>query len=288
MELNYDTDMKFRLLRSSSFPAHFKPKPSLVTIGNFDGVHIGHQKMIEDLYNIATNTGLIATLMTFEPLPREVFNPGENPGRITPFSEKARLLRRYGIKQLYVQEFSPPFARLSPADFVQHILIERLGARHLYVGADFRFGHKRSGDVTYLQENADKFRLKITVMPDFTHEIEAEHQRVSSTLVRTHLALGDMQYVAALLGRPWQVRSSFYEDDQCVLNAPITRYAPVKNAAYWVKIYWQSGAEEKNAILPVICRDNLVKVRPLGQLPDLPEGPVRIDFLEKVQDLNLS
>jgi riboflavin kinase/FMN adenylyltransferase len=176
-------------------------RPNAVTIGNFDGVHLGHQAMLARLTARAASVGGLPTVLTFEPHPREVFAPLDAPTRLTSLREKLEILRDLGVAHTHVCRFSKEFAALSPEDFVRRILVDGLKARYVLVGDDFRFGAKRAGDFDLLMVYGEKYGYTAEAL----HTVEAAGQRASSTAVRSALAAGDMAGAAQLLGRPYSI-----------------------------------------------------------------------------------
>ena len=134
-------------LQPSGSPAS---APHAVTIGNFDGLHRGHQAMLARLKEEAAHRGLPSCVLTFEPHPREFFSPAQAPARLSSLREKSELIRAAGIDRLHVCRFNQSFASLSPAEFIERVLIETLGARWILGCDDFRYCAKRSFDVSYL------------------------------------------------------------------------------------------------------------------------------------------
>jgi riboflavin kinase/FMN adenylyltransferase len=175
--------------------------PVAVTIGNFDGVHKGHQAMLARLGAAARARGLTATVLTFEPHPREFFAPQSAPTRLTNLREKLELLAAHGVERVHIQRFSAAFAALPPEAFVARSLAEVLRARWVLVGDDFRFGAKRAGDFAFLAEAAARHGYELEAMP--TVAIGAE--RVSSSAVRSALARGELDRAQSLLGRPYSI-----------------------------------------------------------------------------------
>jgi len=175
--------------------------PVAVTIGNFDGVHKGHQAMLARLEAAARARGLTAAVLTFEPHPREFFAPQSAPTRLTNLREKLELLAAHGVERVHVQRFSAAFAALPPEAFVARSLAGALRARWVLVGDDFRFGAKRAGDFAFLSEAAARHGFELDAMPTVT--IGAE--RVSSSAVRDALARGELDRAQALLGRPYSI-----------------------------------------------------------------------------------
>ncbi|WP_410498218.1 bifunctional riboflavin kinase/FAD synthetase [Chitinibacter sp. S2-10] len=171
---------------------------SALTIGNFDGLHLGHQGMLARLKQEADERNLASVVMTFEPHPRELFTPDSAPARLTSLREKIELLADAGVDYLIVQRFNKSFAASSAEYFRDHIVKGQINARYVLVGDDFRFGAKRAGDFALLsaQDQFDCHSLP-------TQEVNGE--RVSSTAVRTALQNGEMAHAARLLGRPYSI-----------------------------------------------------------------------------------
>lgn len=185
-------------------------RPNAVTIGNFDGIHLGHQAMLARLTARSASVGAAPTVLTFEPHPREVFTPEAAPTRLTSLREKLEILRGLGVAHVHVCRFTKPFAALSAEDFVRRILVEGLRARYVLVGDDFRFGAKRAGDFALLEQMGREFGFQAETL----HTVEAAGQRASSTAVRTALAEGDMAMAAQLLGRPYSISGRVVGGDQ--------------------------------------------------------------------------
>ncbi|HKM26872.1 MAG TPA: bifunctional riboflavin kinase/FMN adenylyltransferase, partial [Thiopseudomonas sp.] len=179
-------------------PAHHG---CVATIGNFDGVHLGHQAILTRLRNSAARLNVPCCVIIFEPQPREFFNPETAPVRLTRLRDKLQLFRDAGIDQVLCIAFNKRFRQLSAAEFVQTVLVDALGIQHLQVGDDFRFGCDRAGDFAFLQEAGQ--RCGFSVEPTAT--IEIDQQRVSSTRVRAALAAADFPLAERLLGRPYQI-----------------------------------------------------------------------------------
>lgn len=177
-----------------------------LTIGNFDGVHRGHQAMLALLRSEAQHRGLPSCVMTFEPHPRDYFaavtgKPELAPARIATLRDKLAELERCGVDQAVVLRFDARFAAQSPQAFVDVVLVKGLGAKYVLVGDDFRFGAKRAGDYAMLDAAGQKAGFDVARM--LSYEVHGE--RVSSSAVREALAAGDMQRAATLLGRPYSL-----------------------------------------------------------------------------------
>lgn len=173
--------------------------PCVLTIGNFDGLHRGHQALLERLTAKARSLSLPAAVLTFEPHPRELFAPDQAPARLTSLREKLKLLERCGVDRVYVCHFNAKLAALSAEDFVERILVRGLAVRHLFIGDDFLFGKGRRGDFALLQRAGKEHGFGVEAM----HTIDWQGERVSSSAVRDVLAAGDIEHAARLLGRPY-------------------------------------------------------------------------------------
>lgn len=173
----------------------------VATIGNFDGVHRGHQAILARLRERAVELGLPSCVVIFEPQPREFFAPDTAPARLARLRDKLDLLANEGVDLVLCLAFNQRFSKLSAAEFVDTVLIDGLGVKHLEVGDDFRFGCDRVGDFDFLQ--------KVGAEKGFTVEaaqtVEIDGVRVSSTKVRTALAAADFALAEHLLGRPFEI-----------------------------------------------------------------------------------
>ncbi|HEX5310366.1 bifunctional riboflavin kinase/FAD synthetase [Aquabacterium sp.] len=177
-----------------------------LTIGNFDGVHRGHQAMLALLRNEARHRGLPSTVLTFEPHPRDYFatlmgKPELAPSRVATLRDKLSELENCGVDQVVVLPFDKALASLTPEAFVDRILVHGLKAKYVLVGDDFRFGAKRAGDYALLDAMGSAKGFDVARMNSY----EVHGERVSSSLVREALERGDMKAVATMLGRPYTV-----------------------------------------------------------------------------------
>lgn len=181
--------------------------PCALTIGNFDGVHRGHQAILSRLRQEARARGLVPTVMTFEPHPREYFaalnqRPELSPTRISGLRDKLSALSQAGIEQVLVQRFDARLANMSANAFIEDLLVGGLDTRWLLVGEDFRFGRKRSGDIDLLREAGLAHGFEVSTLSDVA---DAHGHRISSSEVRTALAVGDLPRAQHLLGHPFRV-----------------------------------------------------------------------------------
>lgn len=173
----------------------------VATIGNFDGVHLGHQAVIGQLAEKAQELRLPTLVVVFEPQPQEFFLGQEAPARLTRLREKLLALRRYSVDRVLAIRFDERFAAMEAQDFISQVLIDGLGLRYLVVGDDFRFGAKRHGDFVMLEQAGRRYGFPVINM----HTFAIEGERVSSTRVRAALAAGDLEAAERLLGRAYRV-----------------------------------------------------------------------------------
>ena len=174
---------------------------TVLTIGNFDGVHRGHRALLERLVAKARECALPATVLTFEPHPREFFAPGEAPARLSNLREKLELLAGCGVDRVHVCRFNAALAALTADEFIERILVSGLSVRHLIIGDDFCFGKGRQGNFSLLQQAGVAHRFVVEAMPT----IAQGSLRVSSSAVRDALAAGDITGASTLLGRPYVI-----------------------------------------------------------------------------------
>lgn len=181
----------------------------VMSIGQYDGVHLGHQKLIGETVRQATERGLPALVLTFDPHPREVIKPGSHPPILTPLRRKAELIEECGVDALCVVPFTQTFARLSPQDFVHETLVSRLHPAKVIVGENFTFGSKAAGTVETLAELGSSFGFEVeslSLVNDGPHTI-------SSTFIRSCVDAGDMRRATAALGRPHRIEGLVVRGD---------------------------------------------------------------------------
>ena len=174
---------------------------TVLTIGNFDGVHLGHRALLAELTAKARELALPATVLTFEPHPRELFAPDQAPARLASLRDKIELLADCGVDRVHVCRFNRKLAALSAEQFVERILVQGLSLRHLIVGDDFRFGKGRGGDFALLQRMGREHRFAVEAM----HTVDFGGIRVSSSAVREALAAGNIEHAEELLGRSYVI-----------------------------------------------------------------------------------
>lgn len=174
---------------------------TVVTVGNFDGVHLAHQRILCKVVETARPLGAVATAITFEPHPVKFLAPDHAPKLLMPLERKARLIEALGIDLLVVLPFTKELARLSPLEFVREILVGELRVSSIHVGPNFRFGYRQSGDMEVLGELARQEGFRLDVVPI----LEVRGTLVSSTRIRESLSVGRVDLAGRLLGRPFSL-----------------------------------------------------------------------------------
>ena len=216
-----------------------------LTIGNFDGVHRGHQAMLALLKNEAQHRNIFSCVMTFEPHPRDYFAKLAQkselaPARIATMRDKLTELARCGIDQCVVLPFNAKFAAISPQNFIQDVLVDCLGVKYVLVGDDFRFGAKRTGDYTMLDAAGTSLGFEVARMNSY----EVHGLRVSSSAVREALNQGRMNDVSKLLGRPYSIsghvvngRKLGRELNCPTLNLRFSHWKPAASGIFAVRVF---------------------------------------------------
>lgn len=182
-----------------------KYSPSFLTIGNYDGIHLGHQAILKKLISESKSNNILSSVMTFEPHPREFFSPKLAPKRIISLREKLEYFDELKIDQVFIVNFNDEFSRKSYLDFIE-ILKKNIQAKKIIIGNDFRFGKQREGNIDKLIDN----RVDVCVM----NKIEYKGERVSSTIIRDSLAAGDLKRAAMLLGRSYSISGKVVHGDK--------------------------------------------------------------------------
>jgi riboflavin kinase/FMN adenylyltransferase len=211
----------------------------VATIGNFDGVHRGHRMILDRLRTLAADAGVPATLVTFEPQPREFFEGREVPARLTRLREKLCLLREAGLERVLLLPFNERLAALSAQAVVDDILVSGLGVRRLLVGDDFRFGRGREGDFALLARAGREAGFAVEHLPT----LEDDGERISSSRVRDALAAGDLALAERLLGHPYFVLGRVTYGRQLgrqlgvpTANVPLHRYRAALEGVFAVEV----------------------------------------------------
>jgi len=264
----------------------------VATIGNFDGVHLGHQAVIGQLAEKGNELGLPTLVMVFEPQPLEVFKGNQAPARLTRFREKLRALARFAVDRLLCIRFSNQFAAMAAEDFIKDVLVNGLGVRYLVVGDDFKFGAGRKGDFEMLQRAGKQYGFDVANL----HSFRIGGERVSSTLIRSALAAGSMSEAEKLLGRPYRMCGRVAHGDKIgrTLGIPTAniylhrKVSPVQGI-YVVEIFGLKG-EPLQGVASVGNRPTVGGTRTLLEVyifdfnDDIYGKYLNIDFLHKIRD----
>lgn len=183
---------------------------NVVTIGNFDGIHLGHQAVLGQLAEKAAQLDCPALIIMFEPHPQEFFRPGQAPARLMRLREKLQTLRRFAVDRVLCLRFDAAFAATPAQVFIQRVLVAGLGTRCLIVGDDFQFGQQRRGNLAMLQQAGRQADFQVINM----HTFDLDGARVSSTRIRQALAQGDLNSANKLLGRPYRMAGRVVHGDK--------------------------------------------------------------------------
>ena len=224
-----------KILRHPQPPA----LPSAIAIGSFDGVHLGHAAILARVVAEARTRFLDPAVLTFEPLPREYFSPGNAPPRLTTLTERLAEIARHGVRTVFVERFNAGFAALTADAFCVR-LRQNYGARWVMVGPDFRFGAGRTGDTALLETAGPRLGFEVVVLP----QVLADEARVSSTRVREALARADFAEAARLLGRPYAITGRVVHGAKRgralgfpTANVRLARRKPALGGVFAVKCY---------------------------------------------------
>jgi riboflavin kinase/FMN adenylyltransferase len=265
---------------------------SVVTIGSFDGVHIGHQAILQQVKEAAKRLQLPSVVMTFEPQPREYFSSERAPARLMRLREKIDALLDFGIDHVVCLKFNRQLRSLSAEDFIDRVLVNGLAVDYLIVGDDFRFGCDRSGDFSLLTERGK--HSGFDVMDTATVEIDG--QRVSSTLVREIVQRGDFQRAADLLGRPFSISGIVGYGQQLgrelgfpTANVQLNRFSAPLSGVFAVKVniagtIYQGAANV--GVRPTVgdLLKPILEVHLLDFDGDLYGQRIAVEFIHKIRD----
>jgi riboflavin kinase/FMN adenylyltransferase len=264
--------------------------PVALTIGNFDGVHRGHQAMLARLIDAAEDLGLPPAVMTFEPHPREFFAPAGAPPRLSTLRAKLDLFRAYGVAITYVARFNARLASLTAGEFVTDVLENGVNAHWVLVGDDFRFGRGRQGDLALLRATARGFSVEAM------RTVEVAGERASSTAVRDALAKGDLARAAALLGRNYAISGHVGHGDKRgrglgfpTANVALRRTPPL-TGIFTVRVHGLPGGPRTGVasvgVRPTVKTDGkpLLEVFMLDFDETIYGRRITVEFLHKLRD----
>lgn len=272
-----------------------KHRGCVLTIGNFDGVHLGHQSVLQQVVDQAKALGVLSCVMLFEPQPREFFSLQAGcvpPPRLTNLGEKYRQLARLGIDQVLVVKFNHYFASLSSERFIEDLLVKKLDVNLLIVGDDFRFGAKQQGDFNFLTKHAP-----FTVLNTKSFLITmTDRIRVSSTAIRAALANGDLATASMMLGRPFSISGKVGHGQKLgrtlqfpTANIALKRLTAPLTGVFAVRVYG-AAATPVNAVANVGIRPTVNGEKPRLEVhlfdfeANLYGYQLEIQFLHKLRD----
>jgi riboflavin kinase / FMN adenylyltransferase len=268
---------------------------AVLAIGNFDGVHLGHQTVLAEARARARAAGAPFAVLTFEPHPRSVFQPGTAPFRLTPLRDKVRLMRGLGVDFLVTQNFDRAFAEKTAEDFVRELLVDGLGVRQVVVGYDFVFGNRRRGNATLLRELGAHASFTVSVVDPVASASGALYR---STLIREHLVAGRPREAAALLGRVWEIGGRVRVGDRLgrtigfpTANLALGNYLRPAAGVYYVRAAsgeaadarWYDGAANLGWRPTVGGRDLRLEAHLFDFDGDLYGKRLRVAFLEHLR-----
>jgi len=271
--------------------------PCALTIGNFDGVHLGHQALLARVRAAADRLGLEAAVMTFEPHPREFFaqrmgDIAKAPPRIANLRDKLKSLGDQCIDRVIVEHFSEHFASMSPDEFTHKVLVDGLHVKWLMVGEDFCYGAKRAGNVQMLMEAGKKYGFEVAALPTVLNGA----QRISSSAVRAALAEGDFVHAEQLLGHPYSISGHVIHGAKLgrtigfpTLNLRVP-HRPALSGIFIVRVHGV-GEQPLDAVASLGVRPTvedagrvLLEVHIFDFASQIYGKPVRVEFLKKIRD----
>ena len=267
-------------------------QPVALTIGNFDGMHLGHQALLAQLRAAAQSRGLPSAVVIFEPHPREFFAPQQAPARLTNLREKLELFAEFGVDRVHVCRFNSRFAQISAADFA-HALHAEAGAKFVLIGDDFRFGSKRGGDFALMEQVGAQDGFEVQAM----HSVLHDGVRISSTEVRAALAKGRMEVAQSYLGRHYSISGRVEHGDGMgkrlgypTANIQLKHNRPPLKGIYVVQVHAEGLGILQGAaslgVRPTVRQD----ARPVLEVHLLEFGQqiygkhLRVEFLHKLRD----
>ena len=212
----------------------------VATIGTYDGVHLGHQAIIDEVIEEARQFDVTSLLMCFEPTPKEFFRPDEPPGRLTRFREKYKIIESLGIDEFFCPRFNPAMRNLSPDQFVSDVLVDGLGVKHIVVGDDFRYGTRAAGNVDHLRAQGQSHGFDVTVVAP----VVVDGERASSSRIRRAFEAGDLVAVRKMLGRHYAMSGRVVYGQQLgrtlgfpTANIPVKRRKTVTSGIFAVRVH---------------------------------------------------
>jgi riboflavin kinase/FMN adenylyltransferase len=270
------------------------PRRTVISIGNFDGVHVGHQAVLSHVAERAAAAGTTSAAMTFDPHPIKLLRPSEAPLLITTLEQRLALIERTGIATTLVLPFTHRLARMAASEFVREVLVDRLGVREVFIGKNFRFGADRGGDVDLLKSMGEELGFAAAAAPI----VEAAGGVVSSTRVREAVASGNVEEVATLLGRIFFIDGRVLEGKRLgrtlgfpTLNIEVENEIEPNHGVYVTAVHIPSFDRTFTAVTnigvrPTVYQNSLTTVEShlLDFTADVYQERVRLFFLRRLRD----
>jgi riboflavin kinase/FMN adenylyltransferase len=274
----------------AAFDRETYAKP-VVALGNFDGVHLGHQMIFKQVVRRAQEIGGVSAVFTFEPHPLQVIAPDKAPPLLTTYEQKMRLIDELGVEVGLCVPFTEAFAKQSPLDFIREVLCDTIGVHDLVVGYDFRFGHRRAGTTAFLEAHAVLFGYQVTVVPP----ISQAGVVVSSSNIRALLVEGEVAAAARLLGRYYAVEGMVVEGFRrgASLGFPTANVRSFnaivpRTGVYAVRVLWQQQSYPGVANVgynPTFGNDTLsVEAHLFDFDADLYGASIQVAFVQRIRD----
>jgi riboflavin kinase/FMN adenylyltransferase len=276
-----------------SLPHNLLAGGSVVTIGTFDGVHVGHADLLNRVLQRSADLGIPSVVMSFEPTPSEYFSAGDPPARLTCFREKFEVLEDYGIDMFFCPRFDQKMSGIEVDTFIRQLLIHGLNARALIIGDDFRFGKDRSGGVEELRRAGAAVDMEVIQVDS----IQRDGERVSSTAIRSALADGNIDKATVLLGKPYRMSGKVIEGHKLgrELGYPTANFALNRQLSPVMGVFAArvSGIEDQplDAVISVGSRPTFHGTRVLIESHifdfegDLYGKRIHVDFIAKLRDM---
>jgi riboflavin kinase/FMN adenylyltransferase len=284
------------LFRDTAGPS-LAPRGSVLCVGAFDGMHLGHRALLARVRERAAESELTPLAISFEPIPREFFARGAPVPRLASAREKIETLAVGGISRLLLLRFDAALAAMSAEAFIEEVLVQRAGAREIWIGADFRFGHARRGGITLLRAFGERRGFTVEVMPD----VEVEGERVSSSAIRTHLTAGEFDAAARLLGRRFMMGGHVVRGQQLgrrlgypTANIRLGKRAAPVGGVFAVRVHGVDASPLRGVaslgVRPTIAPSGAATAEPVLEAHlfdfdgDLYGRRIEVEFVQKLRD----
>jgi len=266
---------------------------STVAIGNFDGIHLGHQAILRAVASRAAETKAVATVLTFDPTPQKILRPESAPLRISTTEQRLRCFGALGVDAAVVLPFSHELAKLSPEEFVDQILVHDLRVRAVFVGENFRFGHKQSGNAQLLSQLGAGSGFEVIILPPVIYKSEV----VSSTIIRREIAAGDVAHAARLLGRPFVLTGKVVPGTGTgrrftfpTLNLAAEQELLPARGVYVTRTLLEGESRTRRSVTNVGVRPTFngsalsIETHILDQIPEISPGRIEVHFWKRLRE----